>query len=131
MTELYREARGTEQPPPVATGGPVERLLARVYELVFAPLDRGIRRFARPAYIDRFTVTVLANLGLSTQLAVLGVCLALDAPEAYLWIVLGVRCSSSRRSSSARSCGRALRSDGAAKRRARWPFIEAAASEQR
>jgi hypothetical protein len=34
-------------------------------------------------------VTVLANLGLSTQLLALGVFLVLDAPEAYLWAVLG------------------------------------------
>jgi hypothetical protein len=31
---------------------------------------------------------VLANLGLSTQLAVLGLCLVLAAPEAYLWLAL-------------------------------------------
>ena len=87
-TELYREVRGSPQPPPVATGGRGERLLTRIYELVFGPLDRGIRRISRPGSIDRFTVTVLANLGLSTQLVVLGACLALGAPEAYLWIVL-------------------------------------------
>ena len=33
-------------------------------------------------------MTVLANLGLTTQLAVLGVCLALGAPVVYLWLVL-------------------------------------------
>ena len=31
---------------------------------------------------------VLANFGLSTQLAVLGLCLALGQPEAYLWFAL-------------------------------------------
>ena len=57
-------------------------------------LDRVVRgistwRFGdRPAY-DGFAVTVLANLGLTTQLAVLGVCLALGAPTLYLWLVLG------------------------------------------
>jgi hypothetical protein len=40
------------------------------------------------AYHDRLTVTVLANLGLSTQLLVLGVCLLLGVPEAYLWLAL-------------------------------------------
>jgi len=34
-------------------------------------------------------VTVLANLGLSTQLAVLGTCLVFGVPVLYLWIVLG------------------------------------------
>jgi archaetidylinositol phosphate synthase len=87
-TELYREAGGSAYPPPLATGSSVERLVTKLYELVFAPLDRGIRLLSRSALIDRFTVTVLANLGLSTQLAVLGACLALGAPEVYLWIVL-------------------------------------------
>ena len=44
---------------------------------------------ARLAYHDRLTVTVLANLGLSTQLVVLGACLLLGAPDVYLWVVLG------------------------------------------
>jgi len=47
------------------------------------------REAATLAYNDRFTITVLANLGLSTQLAVLGLCLLLGAPDAYLWLVLG------------------------------------------
>jgi hypothetical protein len=34
------------------------------------------------------TVSILSNLGLSTQLAALGVCLVLGAPAAYLWLVL-------------------------------------------
>jgi len=94
VTELYREEHGvpTEQPHP--TGGSAERALAAAYRLFFAPLDRVIRcvsswRFGRrPAY-DRFTVTVLANLGLTTQLAALGICLLLGAPSVYLWLVLG------------------------------------------
>ena len=63
-------------------------MLTRIYELVFGPLDRAIRRLWKRAAVDGVAITVLANLGLSTQLAVLGVCLALGAPEAYLWIVL-------------------------------------------
>ena len=46
------------------------------------------RRFAGGDGYDSFTVTALANLGLSTQLLVLGICLVLDAPGAYLWFVL-------------------------------------------
>lgn len=94
VTELYREAQGiaTEEPPP--TGGSTERALAAAYRVFFAPIDRVIRgvsawRFGdRPAY-DRFAVTVLANLGLTTQLAALGLCLVLGAPTVYLWLVLG------------------------------------------
>jgi hypothetical protein len=33
-------------------------------------------------------VTVLANMGLSTQLAALGIALAFGAPGAYLWLPL-------------------------------------------
>jgi len=93
VTELYRESRGipTEQPSP--TGSTVERLLAGVYGVVFGPLDRAVRRFSgwrfagRSPY-DDLAVTVLANLGLTTQLAALGVCLAVGAPGLYLWLVL-------------------------------------------
>jgi archaetidylinositol phosphate synthase len=92
-TELYREAHGTlaSQPPP--TGSRTERVLLAAYGVVFTPLDRAARAFAAwrfdgDAGYDRVTVTILANLGLSTQLVVLGVCLAVGAPTAYLWFVL-------------------------------------------
>ena len=93
VTELYREARGTPTPQPTPTGTRAERLLASVYRIVFAPLDRLVRGFAAGRFeggggYDSFTVTALANLGLSTQLLVLGVCLVLDAPVAYLVVVL-------------------------------------------
>jgi archaetidylinositol phosphate synthase len=87
-TETYREVRGTTPAPPAATGSRLELTLKRIYELVFTPLDRGSRLLWQGVEVDRFTVTVLANLGLSSQLAVLGVCLALDSPETYLWIAL-------------------------------------------
>lgn len=94
VTELYRESRGipTEQPPP--TGSRVERALAGAYGVVFGPLDRAVRgfsgwRFAERSPYDDVAVNVLANLGLTTQLAVLGVCLAVGAPSLYLWLVLG------------------------------------------
>jgi phosphatidylglycerophosphate synthase len=96
---LYRRARGepAEAMPP-ATGA--AGALARIYAAVYAPQDRLVERFAawrlrgrdpaaRLAYHDRATVTLLANFGLSTQLAVLGVCLAAGAPAAYAWAALG------------------------------------------
>ncbi len=92
-TTLYREAQGTPMVEPPATGGAVEPALAFLYRVSFGVLDRAVRsvsswRFGdRPAY-DAVAVTVLANLGLTTQLAVLGVCLALGAPVVYLWLVL-------------------------------------------
>jgi phosphatidylglycerophosphate synthase len=87
-TELYREARGVAQPLPLATRSRAERALTRFYDVVYGPLDRSLRRVLGRADLDRFTVTVLANLGLSTQLLALGICLALGGPGAYLWIVL-------------------------------------------
>ncbi|HUG63708.1 MAG TPA: CDP-alcohol phosphatidyltransferase family protein [Gaiellaceae bacterium] len=93
VTELYREAHGLSARQPQMTGGRVERLLASAYALLFAPLDRVIRsvagrRFASGTSYDERTVTVLANMGLTTQLGVLGVCLALGVPSLYLWLVL-------------------------------------------
>ena len=105
-SQLYREARGDERRVPTASGGRVEQALETTYRLVFAPQDHLVRSFSarrfervlageRPthpatlAYHDRFTVAALANFGLSTQLAALGVCLLLGAPDAYFWLVLG------------------------------------------
>ena len=104
VSEMYREARGRGTPPPAASGGDVEGMLREIYGVVFAPQDRllrwfSVRRLERMlvgepsdvltlAYNDRLTVTVLANLGLSTQLAVLGLLLVLDAPAVYLWLTL-------------------------------------------
>ena len=59
--------------------GFIERRLAR----------RARALAARLAYHDRCTVATIANFGLSTQLAALGLCLALGRPAAYLWLVLG------------------------------------------
>jgi archaetidylinositol phosphate synthase len=108
MTELYREARGLSTPAPEPTGGRAERALERIYLGAFGPLDRLVRaisrrRFerivvderspgriheARLAYVDSFSVSVLANLGLTTQLFVLGACLALGLPELYPWLAI-------------------------------------------
>jgi archaetidylinositol phosphate synthase len=106
VSELFREVRGVAKQPPAALRGRVELLLGRVYRVVFAPQDRAVRAFSARrlervsagecsdeavilAYNDRLTVTVLANFGLSTQLAVLGLFLLLGFPGAYLWLVLG------------------------------------------
>ncbi len=109
LVELYREAHMQPPSPPPASGGPIERGLAGVYGVLFAPQDRLVRavstrslervlgrdgsstrrRDAELAYHDRATLAVLANLGLSTQLVVLGACLVLDVPVLYLWLALG------------------------------------------
>jgi phosphatidylglycerophosphate synthase len=108
VTEIYREQRGLSAPSPPHAGGRVEHVLERIYAVSFAQLDRVVRtlsqrRFAhlavaeaspervhkaRLVYIDGLAVNALANLGLTTQLLVLGVCLAFGVPEAYLWIAI-------------------------------------------
>jgi phosphatidylglycerophosphate synthase len=105
LSEVYREVRGSAHPLPAASGGRAEALLRTFYGTVFSPLDGLVRRVSARrlerllagepasevvtlAYNDHRTVTVLANLGLSTQLAFLGLCLVLDVPVLYLWVTL-------------------------------------------
>ncbi|HXF97040.1 MAG TPA: CDP-alcohol phosphatidyltransferase family protein [Gaiellaceae bacterium] len=108
LAALHREARGLEAPRPRPRGGRLEQALERAYAVLFAPQDRAVRAFvgrrlarllrgapperraaAALAYHDTATLAVLANLGLSTQLAVLGLCLAAGAPRLYLWLAVG------------------------------------------
>jgi archaetidylinositol phosphate synthase len=49
---------------------------------------RGADETTRRVYHDGATVAVLANLGMSTQLALFGVCIAVGRPLAFLVIVL-------------------------------------------
>lgn len=104
VSELARAAHGAPAADVRPAGGRVERLLGSAYDLVLGTQDRVVRALsrrrlehavgrdpsseARRAYFDPLTLTVLANLGLTTQLAVLGVCLVLGLPTLYLWIVL-------------------------------------------
>ena len=104
LSRLARETDGVFGESPHAAGGTTERLLGAVYALVFAPQDRLVRaissrRYERAvggggtaeshrAYFDFLTLTALANLGLTTQLAVLGVCLVLGLPTLYLWLAV-------------------------------------------
>ncbi len=133
LEALYREARDEEFRPPAhrVDEGPLARALAAVYERLFAPQDRAVRSLASHrlhralrgvesasareratlAYHDGTTIAVLVNLGLSTQLAVLGLCLALGVPTGYLWFVVGcglfVAMLWLRRERRARTAGRA------------------------
>src|SRR5262249_41865895 len=101
LERLYRRELGdVREARPVATG--LAGVLARIYDAVYGPQDRLVEGFVewrlrrlhaspgqRLAYHDRATLAVVANFGLSTQLAALGVCLAAGAPRAYLWLALG------------------------------------------
>ena len=90
VTELYRQTRGMPAVQPPWSGSPGERVLEGIYRLVFGPFDRAIRALARRrgAAYDEVAVDLVANLGLSTQLVVLGVCLAVGAPTVYPWFAL-------------------------------------------
>ncbi len=110
LEPLYREAHGEPaRPAPPADGDSrATRTLAAVYAAAFAPQDRLVRSFSRGrlerllgevadprarlratrAYHDPLTLTVTANLELTTQLAVLGACLVLGAPSAYAWFAV-------------------------------------------
>lgn len=95
---LYR----TEHAAPTAAapdGGRATTLVRRLYGLVYEPQDRLVESFVerrlrgrgaadRLAYHDRATLTALANLGMSTQLAALGVLLALGHPLAFAWFAI-------------------------------------------
>jgi archaetidylinositol phosphate synthase len=108
---LYRRARGsTVVTEPSAEGeGRLACVLARLYRIVYRPQDRALQGFAGGrlervvrcvtdehvrervslAYHDRLTVVALANVGLSTQLAVLGVALVAGRPTLFLWATIG------------------------------------------
>ncbi len=86
----------------------VLRFLEQFYATVFKPQDNLIRAFcekrfeqiykkhpnqaareqARLEYYEASSLFVLANLELSTQLLLLGICLVLGVPQVYLWFVL-------------------------------------------
>jgi phosphatidylglycerophosphate synthase len=99
LERLYRaEREGAAPAMPEALSRPAAALRT-VYALLYAPQDRLVEAFverrlrgagaaARLAYHDRGTVAVLANLGMSTQLAAFGVCLVLGHPLAYAWLCL-------------------------------------------
>jgi archaetidylinositol phosphate synthase len=96
---LYRAERGEDGTAMPDTTGRSASMLRRLYLLVYAPQDRLIERFvayrlrdasARQhlAYHDRATLSVLANLGMSTQLLVFGVCIAFGRPALFAWVAL-------------------------------------------
>jgi archaetidylinositol phosphate synthase len=77
---VERLARGA---PAAWDGSP----LGRVYGLLYGWQDRLIERFlnGRPGLS---TVGALAQLGMSSQLAAFGICIAVGRPLVYVWIVL-------------------------------------------
>ena len=107
----YTALRGRDVTPdddlPIGAPLPLYRLVRGIYQLVLAPQDRALTRLdarlfrrlagvsearaaldVRLAWSDLFSTGTLVNLGLSTQLLVLGLCLVLGVPFAYVYFVL-------------------------------------------
>jgi len=61
------------------------------YRAVYAPQDRLAAWLVarRPALVSPAAVTALANLGMSSQLAVLGLFLVLGHPLGFAWLAIG------------------------------------------
>jgi phosphatidylglycerophosphate synthase len=70
--------------------GRATRVLRRVYSVVYAPQDRLAEALVarRPALTGTPAVSLLANLGMSTQLAAFGLLMALGHPIAFAWLAL-------------------------------------------
>ena len=85
VERLARAATGE----PDDGGGPTA-LLHRLYGLVYAPQDRLAEALVarRPALTSRLSVSLLANLGMSTQLAAFGLLIALGHPLDFAWLAL-------------------------------------------
>jgi archaetidylinositol phosphate synthase len=87
VERLSREA--SAGPEVEAEGGPTS-FLRRIYGFVYAPQDRLAEALVarRPALTAPSSVAVLANLGMSTQLAAFGLLIALGHPLGFAWLAL-------------------------------------------
>ena len=85
--ERLAGASGGADPPPEGSG---TAFLGRVYGFVYGPQDRFAEWLAgrRPALTSERCVSLLANLGMSTQLAAFGVLLAAGHPLVFAWLAL-------------------------------------------
>jgi phosphatidylglycerophosphate synthase len=86
VERLSRAAVAEPEPDDRATAA-----LQRIYGFVYAPQDRLAEALVirRPALTSRTAVSLLANLGMSTQLAAFGLLMALGHPLAFAWLGLG------------------------------------------
>ena len=84
MIEAFRVLAEAEE------GGRATAALRRIYGLVYAPQDRLAESLVarRPALTGSLAVSLLANLGMSTQLAAFGLLMALGHPIAFAWLAL-------------------------------------------
>jgi phosphatidylglycerophosphate synthase len=79
--------RGVAEP---EAEGLATAFLRRVYGLVYAPQDRLAEALVarRPGLTSTLSVSLLANLGMSTQLAAFGLLMALGHPLVFAWVAL-------------------------------------------
>jgi phosphatidylglycerophosphate synthase len=86
---VERLARGATAAPD--DGGRPTALLRRLYGVVYGPQDRLAEALVarRPALTAPISVSLLANLGMSTQLAAFGLLIALGHPLAFAWLAIG------------------------------------------
>jgi len=79
--------RALAEPEP---GGSATAFLRRIYRLLYAPQDRLAESLvaSRPALAGPTAVSLLANLGMSTQLAAFGLLTAFGQPIAFAWLAL-------------------------------------------
>jgi archaetidylinositol phosphate synthase len=96
---LYRAEHHRSVAAPSRPEGRATAALRRTYAVVYGWQDALVEGFVerrlrgrgpteRRVYHDRASVSVLANLGLSTQLAAFGALTALGRPFAFVWLVL-------------------------------------------
>jgi phosphatidylglycerophosphate synthase len=85
VDRLSRAASAEPEAESLGTG-----FLRRIYGLVYAPQDRLAEALVarRPALASPTAVSLLANLGMSTQLAAFGLLIALGHPLAFAWLAL-------------------------------------------
>lgn len=85
---VERLARRAVAEPPAE--GRATAFLRRVYGVVYAPQDRLAESVVarRAGLVGSTSVSLLANLGMSTQLAVFGLLIALGHPLAFAWLAL-------------------------------------------
>jgi phosphatidylglycerophosphate synthase len=65
-----------------------DSVLGRAYGILYGWQDRLAERMLASRRIQLWQVATLANLGLSTQLAVFGLCLLVGHPTAYVWLLV-------------------------------------------
>jgi archaetidylinositol phosphate synthase len=87
---VERLSRGAGAPGPEPEGR-ATAFLRRVYDVVYGHQDRLAEWLVarRPALTTERSVSLLANLGMSTQLAGFGLLLAAGHPLAFAWLALG------------------------------------------